>query len=40
MATTEEDLEAEILELQVERDRLFGELQQAQQDEVDALTES
>jgi len=40
VATTEQELEAELLELQSERDRLFGELQQSQQDEVDALTDS
>jgi len=39
VATTEQELEAELLELQSERDRLFGELQQTQS-EIDALTDS
>jgi len=39
MATTEQDLEAELLELQAERDRLIAESQQTQA-EIDALTSS
>jgi len=38
MATTEKDLEAELLELQSERDRLFAEIQQTQS-EINALTD-